>query len=238
MTSEPEGLTEKWIEQHDVKYAYAYDKGGKLSRELGVSGIPHAFLMNPTGEIVWRGHPGNLQAGMIEPHLAGALSLPIGNWPDELSRAKKALLKNQYAKAIDAVDKLLEEDQSVAKYRDVILSMLDTKIAAMNDSLEMGDFLGARDAGKLLKKELKGLPGADRADEVLKLISKDRDAKAIISAQKTLVRLKGARIKKKTEALGIVRQAERLVKKHPGTFVETQALNLIAEVEALARNLK
>ena len=154
MTSEPEGLTEKWIDQHDVQYAYAYDKSGKLQQQLGVAGIPHAFLLNPAGEIVWRGHPASLQTRMIEPHLAGALKLPIGAWPDELSSVKKSLLRSQYGKAMEATIKLIEKDQSIAKYRDVIQSMVDRKVTALNASMEKGDFLGAQETGKALKKEL------------------------------------------------------------------------------------
>lgn len=49
MTHESKSDTEPWIESKGAKYAYAYDKGGKFQSQLGVGGIPHAFLVDPTG---------------------------------------------------------------------------------------------------------------------------------------------------------------------------------------------
>lgn len=238
MTNEPEGLTEKWIEQHDVTYAYAYDKSGKLMRELGVTGIPHAFLLNPAGEIVWQGHPGNLRTEMIVKHLEGALEFPAFEWPDEAASIGKSVLKQDYAKAMDEADKLIEADPSMVKYREKVQSIVDGRVAALTASLQKGDFLGAQETGKVLKKDLKGLPAADRVDEVLDQIAKDREAKAIITAQKTLARLRAVEVRKKAQAIGLQRQAERIAEKYPGTFVASQALSFIEELEALARTLK
>jgi hypothetical protein len=33
---------------------------------MGVNGIPHAFLVNKSGEIVWEGHPNRLRDEDIE----------------------------------------------------------------------------------------------------------------------------------------------------------------------------
>ena len=238
MTDEPEGLTEKWVEDHDVKYAYAYDKSGKLSRQLGVTGIPHSFLLDPSGQIVWRGHPMSLHAGIIEKHLDGALELPIWEWPKALSTVKKSMLGQKYGKALAAADKLIQKDESAAKYRDAIQFIVDGKVGVLSASIESGDFLGAQEQGKLLKKQLDGLPEADIVEEALSSISKDKEAKVIINAQKTLARLRGTRIRKKSDVNKVVRQVERLAEKHPGSFVETQAMSFIAELEALAKNLR
>jgi hypothetical protein len=75
VTGETKSSTEPWIESKGVQYAYAYDKGRQLGNRLGVGGIPHAYLINPLGCIVWEGHPGALDDGIIRKHLAGTLSL-------------------------------------------------------------------------------------------------------------------------------------------------------------------
>ena len=81
VTSEGAGSTEPWIDEKGARYAYAYDKGGQLSRWFGVSGIPHAALVDPMGEVVWTGHPGKLDSKLVEQSLAGALAKPVWAWP-------------------------------------------------------------------------------------------------------------------------------------------------------------
>ena len=74
VTSEGAGPTEKWVAKKKAAYAYGYDKGGALKRELGVTGIPAAFLVDPSGKIVWQGHPSSLSSNLIEEHIKGATS--------------------------------------------------------------------------------------------------------------------------------------------------------------------
>jgi hypothetical protein len=49
-----------------MDYAVATDTGGRLNEKMGVNGIPHAFLVNKSGEIVWEGHPNRLRDEDIE----------------------------------------------------------------------------------------------------------------------------------------------------------------------------
>ena len=65
VTSEGESQTEPWVESKGARYAYAYDRGGKLSRALGVTGIPNAVLVDPSGTILWQGNPGSLTNELV-----------------------------------------------------------------------------------------------------------------------------------------------------------------------------
>lgn len=49
-----------------MDYPVAIDAGRSMGRQLGVRGIPAAFLVNRSGEIVWRGHPMSLTDAEIE----------------------------------------------------------------------------------------------------------------------------------------------------------------------------
>jgi len=49
-----------------MDYAVATDTGGRLNEKMAVSGIPTAFLVNKSGEIVWEGHPNRLTNADIE----------------------------------------------------------------------------------------------------------------------------------------------------------------------------
>ncbi|MBI5424786.1 MAG: TlpA family protein disulfide reductase [Opitutae bacterium] len=61
---------EKFWRKGEMRYAVAYQEGGALQKELGVHGIPHAFLVNRRGVIVWEGHPASLSGAVLRGFLA------------------------------------------------------------------------------------------------------------------------------------------------------------------------
>jgi thiol-disulfide isomerase/thioredoxin len=66
VTDEPNALIKKFQKEVPMDYAVATDTGGRLNEKMGISGIPHAFLVNRSGEIVWQGHPNRLTDADIE----------------------------------------------------------------------------------------------------------------------------------------------------------------------------
>jgi len=55
LTNEPRKTVEPFAKQ--MKMAYPVGGGSPSSRAYKVKGIPHAFIINPAGEVVWEGHP-------------------------------------------------------------------------------------------------------------------------------------------------------------------------------------
>jgi peroxiredoxin len=66
VTDEPNAVIKKFQKEVPMDYAVATDTGGRLNEKMGVSGIPTAFLVNKSGEIVWEGHPMQLRDEDIE----------------------------------------------------------------------------------------------------------------------------------------------------------------------------
>jgi cytochrome c biogenesis protein CcmG, thiol:disulfide interchange protein DsbE len=66
VTDEPNSVIKKFQKEVPMDYAVATDTGGRLNEKMGISGIPHAFLVNKSGEIVWQGHPNRLTDEDIE----------------------------------------------------------------------------------------------------------------------------------------------------------------------------
>jgi cytochrome c biogenesis protein CcmG/thiol:disulfide interchange protein DsbE len=66
VTGEPNAVIKKFQKEVPMDYAVATDTGGRLNEKMGISGIPHAFLVNKSGEIVWQGHPNRLTDADIE----------------------------------------------------------------------------------------------------------------------------------------------------------------------------
>ncbi|MBX7158217.1 MAG: TlpA family protein disulfide reductase [Verrucomicrobiae bacterium] len=66
ISNEPKSVIKKFMETTPMKYHVASDEKGDYSKPFDVEGIPHAFLIDKTGKIVWEGHPMDLQESAIE----------------------------------------------------------------------------------------------------------------------------------------------------------------------------
>ena len=66
VTDEDNQTIRRFTKTTPMDYFPATDRNGKLSKEFGIQGIPHAVLVNKTGEIVWEGHPMSLKDADIE----------------------------------------------------------------------------------------------------------------------------------------------------------------------------
>jgi len=234
VTNEGTKDTEAWIESKGVKYAYAYDKGGKFQRQLGVNGIPHAFLVDPTGTVVWEGHPGNLNATTINKALEGALLKPMWEWPASAKDVKSALAKRKYADALAATAKVTEPEMGPA-IKTAIQSLVTSRVKAMNAALEAKNFLVAAESAAELKDDLVGLPELAEAKKVEEAVKADKSAADIIKAQKTIRDLRSQRLGKKKEREKAMSDAEKIVKDLPGTVAEAEAKTFIEELRKKAK---
>ncbi|MBI5435335.1 MAG: TlpA family protein disulfide reductase [Planctomycetes bacterium] len=235
VTDEPQKPTETWVEKKGAKYAYAYDKGGKLARFFGVSGIPHAVLVDATGKIVWRGNPGRLEDAVIEKAVKGALSKPMWDWPASAKAVRTAVQKRQWAEAISAASKLAEADGGPV-IADALKQLVTGRVTAMKEDLNAGNFLGAQDAANALSKSLGSLPEKAEADAVLTAIKADKDAATIIKAQQQIRGIREAAPSKRKEIDAAIDDLKKLVKEHPGTFAATEANAMLDELMEKKRN--
>lgn len=234
VTDEGASETEKWVEAKGAKYAYAYDKGGKLARHFGVRGIPDAVLIDASGTVVWRGHPGSLEESKVASALQGALSKPLWEWSGAAKGVKSALLKRSFKSALEQAAKLGESDggpEILAAIQGIVKSSAD----GLRASFEKGDFLGAQSAAQSMQKELAGLPEVEEATKVLATIAADKSAQNVIKGQQKLAKLRGADSSKKKELASAIESARKIRKEYPGTFVEKEADLFIAQLDQLLR---
>ena len=66
ISSEDKNTVENFRKGTPMEYNVALDKGGKLSQQFGINGIPHAFVVGKDGKIVWEGHPMGLNESVLE----------------------------------------------------------------------------------------------------------------------------------------------------------------------------
>ncbi len=65
ITDEPNQVIRAFVKTLPIDYPVASSRQD-ASANFGVSGIPHAFLVNKEGIIVWQGHPMSLPTAEIE----------------------------------------------------------------------------------------------------------------------------------------------------------------------------
>ncbi len=205
---------------------------------LGSSGIPHAFIVGPTGEIEWADHP-----GAIEPVLGQIVD---GSWDREKyyadqkaiaslnQRIGKALQTNDYAAAFDLAGELVphyaEEDQLALRFKRALLAM---RLPAKEGSAYIKETLGlfAKEEGAVAALvwkvvELKN-NRVEIADEIL------QEAQAVIDAEvKTMPddtdeqrMTKGATIDTQAHLLFVTRQLDEAI------AAQEQAAQLLDEKE-------
>lgn len=225
MTGESQGKTDEFMEETGAKFAYAYDGGLKLFRSLGLSGFPSAVLVDPSGEIVWSGHPASLQSNIVESHLGGALKTPVWEWPRSTASVKKALAKGDFAKAHEEAQALVEEgDEGATEIAAAIENMIQSKVKSVEAAYEAGDYLAAYEKGQALEKGLKGRDAeVERVEAVVDAIKGDRDAKATMKGQKILSKLKADPPANRRDLEKLTPKLQALAKRYEGTIVARQA---------------
>lgn len=235
LTIETKELTEPWIAEKGVKYAYGYDKGGKLKNQLGIGGIPDAVLVDPSGRVVWQGHPAGLKDEQIEPLLAGALEVPLFEWPASAAAVRKLVANGQLGKALPEAEKLGEQPFDAAK---AIRKVVDGRLATLKAAHESGDYFTADEVAKDLKKRCAGLPAADEAARVAAAIAADAKAGVVLKAQARVRKLAATEVRSKKDAAELLEQLRKLAGKQAGTAAARDAEAAIADLEAKLADLR
>lgn len=219
-----------------MRYGYAYDKSRRLMNELGASGFPSAALIDANGVVQWVGHPASLKSSTIEKALVGALPIPMWEWPKSASGVRKALQKTDYATALKKALELEGGDTYVEAVRGVIAG----RLSSLEQAFAIGDFLGASESVKELKKSFKGLPEQDRVNEIDDAIKSDKSAGAVIKAQKDIVKLaeEVAELRKRKDAEKILDKLRKIQQKNAGTYAADQAGELADDIRKLMPNLR
>jgi thioredoxin-like negative regulator of GroEL len=233
VTDEGASETEGFVKETGMKYAYAYDKGGKLARHFGVRGIPHAVLIDASGTVAWAGHPGSLEERHIQQATAGALPKPLWEWSGGGKGVKNALVKRDYKGALALAGKL-GPDESGAEILAAVQGMVKSKVEGLKAAQAKGDYLGAQEAAAALTKELAGLPEAAEASTVAAAIKADPKALEVIKGQQKLAKIRAREFGKKKERVAAIADLRKLRGEYPGTYVEVEADALIAQINEMA----
>lgn len=231
MTDEGASETEGFVGQTSMRYAYAYDRGGKLARFFGVRGIPHAVLIDADGNVAWSGPPASLETRHLQQATAGALPKPLWEWGSAAKGLKNALQKRDYRSALALASKLGPEDAG-AELLAAMQGMVKAKVEGLKAAQARGDYLRAQTAAGALAKELAGLPEASEAAQVGAAITGDKKALEVIKGQQKLAKIRGRDLAKRKDRAAALEDLRALRAGYPGTYVEVEVDALIAQIDA------
>ncbi len=142
LTDEPKSKVEPFAGQMGMTYAVGC--GSQSKGVYGVRGIPHAFVVDVAGKVVWRGHPG-------DSGLEGAIEEQLRTNPPTLLSPKEkaqalALLKKvedavgeaQHARAAAMLDRIRapEGDPEIKKRVAAVREQLTARAEARNTEAE------------------------------------------------------------------------------------------------------
>lgn len=222
MTSESEAETVPWIQNKQAKYAYAYDKGGKVARFFGVSGIPHAVLIDPNGKVVWTGSPFTLNDEIVQASLNGALLQPLFDWPASAKSVTQSLAKGDFAGAVAKAAKMPAAEGG-ADIVAQVQAIVEGQVKSIEAALAAGNFYDARERGEILGKSMEGLPEQARAKKVVADVDAHPDAKRVLEAQKSIRKLRSKGLTKRKDLEKAMEDLKKLANEMRGTYAATEA---------------
>ncbi len=236
VTSESAAKVKPYIEKNGIKYTIAI---GNAS-EYKARGIPHAWLVDPKGTVVWHGHPSNLKEETVQQHIKGARSMPaFDELPKPLKKAGKYLEAGVYAKGIGELEKYLKrpKDEAVAatakKTITIVKEFGNTLYKNALSYFEEGDYVDALDIVTDLEKSFKGMELSKKAKKKRTEWKKDKRVKAELTASAYLAKARELVAKKKYKnALPFLMQVIKS-KKYAETKSREKALKMAKELEKM-----
>lgn len=182
MTDGPADKTHTWAKRLGVKYAYGFDSSQYCLRQ-NVFVYPFALLVDASGVVVWRGKPGDVTGKLLTPHLAGTLTKPLCDWPEELDEVVRLLRHDRLAMALSRCQAITKDKKALASYPGEVQKLISASVAGLETLLRTGDFAQALERGERIESHLGKLPEATRVKAVMKTLRTSEAAKAGLKQQ-------------------------------------------------------
>ena len=246
LTDEPKGEVERFA--REVEIAYPIGTGSQTGGLYGVSGIPHAFIVDPSGKIAWEGHP---MVGLDE-----ALQKQIRETPPILvdpkehaaamallDRIEKALEEQKFAEAaamlakVRGTDKDPDVRQRVEAAKAVLARVADERLAEAEKYIEAEDYYEASVALEALSNLMPGSEQAERAKQRLAELMADEEIRAAIEKgrrehQAAAILAEIRKDEEKKDPAELLKALEKLAEQYPDTEAGKEAAERAQKMRA------
>lgn len=200
--------------------------------DTGAKGIPNFALLSADGELLMKGNPMAMHSKImdaIDQEIANAKGLPK-DAPKSLKKAYKAFAKGDYAKSIEAAQKVVDGgDEDAASAEQTLKSFqsrLDGKFKRVDWMLQNAYLVEAEDFYESLAKGVKGLEAYEERVTSLEETFDADGMKDEIKAAKSF-----AKLQLKLQADGLdakhVKTLEKFVEKNAETKIVKRAQALL-----------
>jgi len=235
VTNEPEAMVKSYIEANGVQYPIAIEKSFSSFNKLGVSGFPHAFLIDTKGKIVWEGHPGQLANSNLEKVLAGARPPVI---PEPLRPAQKSLDKEEFGKALEILKKIVAETKMSDEHKaaaDLMIASIESDAKSLYETsiaqLEKKEYFEALAGLERVGINYGGVYKTDEALTKAKEIRADAALKPELDAGARLA--EGRRIEENKDYAKAVQVYREVASKYKGTQAAESATKAVEAVKPM-----
>ena len=235
LSNEPASKVAPYVEQYNLPFPVASGSttGGKLGKMVGARGIPHSYLLDPKGRMVWHGHPASLTKKHLKAAMAGADRMgpnAVLSWRGAIEGApEKALLaaaSGELAEAFNLIDKAAGSAGASA-----LEECLEAHVADLCKQIDAAvgraDFGQSLPALECLAKELRRHPLGEAVQERLGQIENDEALQHEIEAaeafERALIIVSKRGVKKARKSL------QSVVKRFPSTQAAKRARGLLGE---------
>ena len=184
-TNEPSAKVKPFITSKGMKYPVAIV--GKNSPYESPT-IPHAWLIDPSGQVVWKGHPGGLKESDIEAALARAVVPPALSLPKDLASVSKQVQEGKYGAALKSLEghtarpKNAETGKAAKEALEGLTAYGKKKVEMAEEAAKSGDYVTAHDLLTGVEKSFKGSDLSTKAKETLEGWKKDDALKLELEA--------------------------------------------------------
>jgi len=242
ITSEEKSVVEPWLAQNGVQYTVGI--GGNAADGYGGGGIPHAYLVDPEGTVVWEGHPASLSDGDVEKLLRRTKDFYLRDVHGDLKEAARAFEKGQLVQARTLAQEIKDQasDEQIISDAQYVLNRVqatrDFWKRQANEGEAAGLYEQVFDSLEKLEKHFDGGPAGEEAAARLKELKADAQVKVELKACKELDRLRGDFADAGTSERkldDVARKLERFLQKYEGTKTAARAQRLLQAVERAPR---
>ncbi len=232
VTGEPATRIEPFIKDKGINYLIAI--GGAPGYQT--RGIPHSWLVDTKGNIVWEGHPASLKDQQIE-----ALVKDFRPWPTlklggDLKKASAYVNGGRLGDGIKELTKYLKKpkDDTVVPDVEKALKRIEEfgagQLAGAEEAAKKGDYDVVLTSLELAEKSFKGHDVGDQAKARLRALKKDKATKNEMAAAAIFIKAqKNIDSGQNRFAMAYLRQITKS-KKYADTKMKAKAEKLYEDV--------
>ena len=132
----------------------------------------------------------------------------------------------------EAISEAEAAGEEHAEYVDELVGLLDGRVDILKEAHETGDYLAVIEMAEELEEAIDGREQEATVQELVTDITKNRDKRMVLEAQKDIAKMLSKKIKRK-DVNKLIKKLEKLRAKHPDTIIDIEVDEAIEKLRAI-----